>query len=297
VAGVLTIGSTTVDFVFHVDGFPTKAEKHRAVGAEILLGGCAANAAVTIARLGGMSLLAADIGDDHTADIILKELAKTGVDTQLVRRVCGARSSCSTVQISADGERMILNYRGQGLHQDAGLVEHAPQVGAVLVDARWPAGAVAGLAHAAKNGIPGIIDVEAGIDPALLGKATHLAFSAQGARALYPDQQLGDAIRKAAAENENWACVTDGEHGVLFSDGSQITHRPGFDITAVDTLGAGDTWHGAFALLLAEGADEQAAIRFASATAALKCTKSGGHKALPDRQTVHSFLEENKDAA
>jgi len=294
VAGVLTIGSTTVDFVFHVDGFPTQAEKHRAGGAEILLGGCAANAAVTIAWLGGMSLLAADIGDDHAADIILKELAKTGVDTQLVRRVRGARSSCSTVLVNADGERMIVNYRGQGLHQDAGLVEHALQVGAVLVDARWPAGAAAGLAHAAENGIPGIIDVEAGIDTALLGQATHLAFSAQGLHRLYPDLPPGDAIRMAAAKHDNWACVTDGEHGVLFSDGSQVSHQPG---AAVDTLGAGDIWHGAFALLLAEGADEQAAIRFASATAALKCTKSGGHKAIPNRQTVNSFLEENNDAA
>ena len=66
-----------------------------------------------------------------------------------------------------------------------------------------------------------------------------------------------------------------------------------FKIDAVDTLGAGDMFHGAFALRLAEGGDEVAAMRFASAAAALKCTRFGGIIGAPSRTEVENFLARN----
>jgi sulfofructose kinase len=66
---------------------------------------------------------------------------------------------------------------------------------------------------------------------------------------------------------------------------------PAFDVTAVDTLGAGDVWHGAFALALAEGMDERAAVRAASATAALKVSRFGGRDAVPTRAERDQLLE------
>ena len=62
----------------------------------------------------------------------------------------------------------------------------------------------------------------------------------------------------------------------------------------VDTLGAGDVWHGAFALALGEGHDEHEAIRFASAVAAIKCTRFGGRAGVPDRTETEAFLEEHR---
>lgn len=294
---VLTVGSTTVDFVFHVDVFPSTAEKHKAKDAEIVGGGCAVNAAAAIIRLGGKSYLAADIGDDQLADIIVDELVKIGVDTGLVRRTKGGRSSFSSVLVSSDGERMILNYRGQGLNGDAEWLNSAPQVDAILVDSRWPEGAAVALDIATQRNIPGIIDVEIGVDLALLGKATHLAFSAQGLRSIYPGISFKEALKNAAIRYKTWACVTDGEHGVLFTNGVQVDHIKAFEVVAVDTLGAGDIWHGAFALMLAEGAIVESAIIFANATAALKCTKHGGRSAIPDRKSVNKFLTENEHAA
>jgi sugar/nucleoside kinase (ribokinase family) len=61
-------------------------------------------------------------------------------------------------------------------------------------------------------------------------------------------------------------------------------------IIAVDTLGAGDVWHGAFCLQLARGADENSAVRFANVAAALKCTRSGGGYAAPELDTVTDYL-------
>jgi len=78
--------------------------------------------------------------------------------------------------------------------------------------------------------------------------------------------------------------------GMLFLDDGEVLHLPAFPVEAVDTLGAGDVWHGAFALALAEGQGERAAIRFASATAALKCTRFGGRSGTPRREEVERFL-------
>ena len=71
---VFLAGMAVVDFVFSVDQLPDKAEKYRASDAHIVGGGCAANAAVAIARLGGEATLAACLGDDALGDLIISDL-------------------------------------------------------------------------------------------------------------------------------------------------------------------------------------------------------------------------------
>ena len=82
--------------------------------------------------------------------------------------------------------------------------------------------------------------------------------------------------------------------GVVFAGGAGAFAAGAFAVPVVDTLGAGDTWHGAFAVRLAEGADEAEAVRFASAAAALKCTRFGGRDGAPGRQDVEAFLRDNR---
>jgi sulfofructose kinase len=73
---------------------------------------------------------------------------------------------------------------------------------------------------------------------------------------------------------------------------------PVFAIRAVDTLGAGDALHGGFALALAAGRGEAAALRFAAAVAGLKCTRLGGSAGLPTRAEVDAFMAQyDREAA
>ena len=88
--------------------------------------------------------------------------------------------------------------------------------------------------------------------------------------------------------------MTDGESGVFFLDNNRVEHIPAFKVDVKDTLGAGDIWHGAFALRLAEGADEITAIEFANAAAAIKCTRHGGRAGCPDRDRTNDFLTEKQ---
>ena len=291
-ADVFILGIAVTDFVFSVVDLPSEAAKYRADTAEIVGGGCAANAAVAVARLGGRAALAAPVGDDPLADIIVGDLAAAGVMTKHMRRIPGGRSSFSSVFVDAAGERQIVNFRGSGLISDIGWLDDVAPADAVLVDTRRPEEAAAALDMARDWGVPGILDGEPPTDPALLQKASHVALSRAGLRALDDRDDPAAALAAVARDLSGWVCVTDGENGVYHTDAGGITHVPGFPVAVVDTLGAGDVWHGAFALALAEGRTEAAAVVFANAAAALKCMKFGGRAGCPDRARVENFLKE-----
>lgn len=287
---VLVVGVAVADYVFYLDEFPSEAAKYRAKDAVVVGGGCAANAAVAIARLGGEALLAARLGGDGVGDAILADLQAEGVDIGLCDR-SGARSSYSSVMVDASGERQIVNFRGSGLNPSTGFFADAPQVGAILADTRWTDGAGAAMAMAKARGVPGVLDIEAPAEPDGFADASHLAFSVQGLAAFYPDLEPQAAIAKAQQDYGGWVCVTMGPDGVLFCSDDGMGSIGGFSVDAVDTLGAGDIWHGAFALALAEGQDEGQAVRFANAVAALKCTRKGGRAGSPTRAETEHFME------
>ena len=84
--------------------------------------------------------------------------------------------------------------------------------------------------------------------------------------------------------------VTNGAQDVLWLEGRSVRRCPVFAIEAVDTLGAGDVFHGAFTLALLEGRDEVGALRFAAAAAGLKCARIGGSAGAPKRSEVEALL-------
>ena len=292
---VLVCGSTATDMIFSVEGFPDAPQKYRATDADIVGGGCAGNAAVGIARLGGTARLAARMGRDMIGDLTVGELVALGVDCSLIQWTEAGKSAFSSVLVDPAGERQIVAFRGSGLAEDLTGIDLG-RPAAVLADTRWPGGARMVLDHARTLGIPGVLDGEEPVEPELAHTASHVAFSAQGLRAFTGQADLMDGLRQAATDLPGWVCVTDGENGVFHVKGDQIAHVPAYRVTVVDTLGAGDIWHGAFTLSLAEGADEGRAIRFANAAAALKCTRAGGRKGAPGRGEVIEFMQRNGHA-
>lgn len=293
-ARIVAAGVAVIDFVMQLDEMPSRAEKYRARDAAVVGGGCAATAMVAAARLGGQAALAARLGEDAVGDMILRGLEAEGVDCALVRRFAGKRSSFSTVIVSAAGERQIVNFRDMDLSFDAGWLRETELAAfdAALGDTRWPQGAAALLRLARERGVPGVLDAEAPVMEAAdaLAAASHVAFSAQGLRDFTGLPDLRGGLGAAAARLDAWVCVTDGGNGVYWMDAGEIRHAPAFAVETVDTLGAGDVWHGAFALGLGEGMGEDRAIRFASAAAAIKCTRFGGRDGAPRRAEVDDFL-------
>lgn len=277
------------DFLFEVTELPDRAEKYVAENAAVVGGGGAANAAVAIARLGAKAKLAARTGDDVIGKLIIDELELARVDCSMVQRTPNARSSFSSVLVDSSGERQIVNFRGRGLSDNADMLRQVT-VDAVLADTRWVRGTVAAMQRAKELGVPGVLDAEAPIASETMAYASHVAFSRQGLLDFTGDTDLRSALLSVSTQCPAWMCVTDGENGVLYLHNKEIRHEPVMTVDVVDTLGAGDVWHGAFTYSLALGSHELQAIRFANAAATLKCTRTGGGRESPSLQEVEYFM-------
>lgn len=287
---ILIAGMAVADFVFRVPAIPVEAEKYRADSMEIVVGGPAANAAIAIARLGGRAVLSTRLGEDEVADAIRNDLQAEGVDCRIRR---AGRSPLSAVAVDAAGERQIVNFRGEALAEEPEPLDGIAPA-AVLVDMGWTGAALAALALARVRGIPGVVDAEAPATEAVLHAASHVAFARRGLAAFTGIDDKEEALLAASRGLDGWVCVTDGAAGVSYVAEGRVETVPAFPVHAVDTLGAGDIWHGAFTLRLAEGAGEPDAVRFANAAAALKCTGFGGGRASPGRAAVEQLLTEQR---
>ena len=291
-----------MDQIYRVQRLPEAPRKHFATDFREVGGGPAANAAVAIARLGGDARLWSRVGDDAVGDRIVRELEEEGVAVSGVRRVPGARSGCSAILVDARGERMIVNFRGDRMDPDPSWLplSEIRGAGAVLGDLRWPEGSARALAEARRLGIPALLDADAAAareGKEALAAANHILFSSQGLLEFTGRSEIEPALRLAASRTGAWVGVSAGQAGVHWLEGERLRQLPAFAVDVVDTLGAGDLLHGAFALSLARGNGVEEALRFASAAAAIKCTRPGGRAGAPNPDEVAKFLAERADAA
>jgi sulfofructose kinase len=302
-ARVVCVGHAAFDSVYRIDAFPPRPTKVRASRHDYTVGGMAANAACAIAALGGRASFWGPVGDDEVGARILEELARAGVATEPGLQVPGVRSSHSAIIVEGSGERLIVSAQGDALQAPRSLVDALPlEADAVMVDVRWPEGAQSVAARARAAGIPVVLDGEmgnVGLLRAMVPLTDHVIFSEPGWAEWLG--RPGDAVDAADAARElqrlvvagaALAAVTLGERGLLYAtaESGGVRHLPAFDVAAVETLGAGDAFHGAYTLAIAEGARIEDALRFAAATAALRCTRSGGRVALPTRAEVEALL-------
>jgi sulfofructose kinase len=290
------VGIAVLDYLFSMDELPHGGGKHYATGYREVGGGVAANAAAAIAKLGGTARYVGRVGDDPVGARILADLAVLGVDVDGVERVAGVSSPVSAVLVDGTGERTIINYTSESLFGagDADRAADVAGVDGVLVDVRWPAGAARALTAAAEAGIPSVFDFDRPMDDdgaSLLGLASHVVFSEAALTETAGVTDPGEGLLAMRDRTEAFLAVTTGAGGVWWLDGPEIRNQSAFPVEVVDTVGAGDVFHGALALALAEGQPEPVALRFASAAAALKCARPGGRAGTPARSEVEELLK------
>jgi sulfofructose kinase len=293
---ILCAGIIVLDEVFRVDRFPQPDAKTQAQSFFIVNGGCAANAAVAVARLGGRAALAGPLGgppgEDSNGDRVLAALAREEVDCTGCQRLAGVATALSAIFIDARGDRMIVTHHDDRLAaatpaDPAHLVARAD---AVVADNRFPEFVRPICVAARARGLTVVLDADrpTQVSDELFRIATHVVFSSECLRATTGLDDLGAAL--AARTTPSFLAVTQGPRDVLWREGAKLRQSPVFAVAAIDTLGAGDVFHGAFALALAEGRDVVAALRFAAAAAGLKCTRLGGSMAAPRRAEVEALL-------
>jgi sugar/nucleoside kinase (ribokinase family) len=262
----------------------------------VVLGGCAVNAAIAVARLGGRTRYAGPLGgeNDNVSNQLLAGMAQEGIDTSGVVRVKDAAAPVSGIMVDATGERMIVTYRDQRI-ESARVPDPdtlIKDISLLLADNRFPE-FVRPICEAAKRrGIPILLDADRPTkeDDPLFGIPTHVVFSSECLRETTGEHDLGKGLERMARHSEAFLAVSDGAGPVRYIQDGSLRTMPAFRIEAVDTLAAGDVFHAGIALALAEGRDELAAMRFGAAAAAVKCTRFGGSMGAPRRDEVEAFL-------
>ncbi|MEP6607554.1 MAG: PfkB family carbohydrate kinase [Burkholderiaceae bacterium] len=286
-------GSATIDQIFLVAEVKLPSVKITATDFVETGGGMGANAAVAVQRLGGQAIYWGRVGDDETGDQVIALLKHEGIDVSTVRRLAGFRTKIATILIDAQGERLVVSVQPQGYPPDASWLptDRVADADAVLADTRWPVGAQHLFDAAAAAGKPSVFDGDAG-DAQQVRTTAALATHPFLSQSMLQSLGLGEP-RQALPRlfsGRNVVCgVTLGAAGVMWFDGKAVQSAPAPKVAAVDTLAAGDTWHGAFALGLAERRGLSSAIEFATAVAAMKCTRFGGRAGIPRREAFEQW--------
>ncbi|HQZ12670.1 MAG TPA: PfkB family carbohydrate kinase [Devosia sp.] len=292
---ILCVGAFAMDTIFRLETLPVTAGKFLPLEAVEVAQGMAAAQAVAIAKLGGRVTLWASCGDDPIGDRMVAQIAEAGVDTSVIRRVRGARSGFASIFMDRRGERIIVPQYDPAVRSAPDAVPDLTGVTVVSTDVRWPDAAEMALQAARERGLIGLLDLDTGprdVLERLLPHASHVVASEGGAAVVTGEADPARATAALAQRHSGFVAVTAGEHGCNWFDraANAVRHLPAPLVEAVDTLAAGDVFHGGFAFGLSEGWPIERIIPFASAAAALKCTKFGGRLGAPTRAEVEAFL-------
>ena len=273
-------------------GGTARVEEYRVQG-----GGLAGTALVACARLGASCLLFSFLSHDEVGAQVASELAAEGIKLEGVAGIPQGTSPFSFIHVdNRSGERTIFHRPAAGLER--AVLPHLGRIAesdVLLVDDYYPELALAAARTARQNGVSVVADLTVSLSkcPDLFREINVLiaprAFAAQIGYA----GDLPGALQAIHRLGPETVLITLGREGYMYSSTEGQGKGKAFKVAVVDTTGAGDAFHGAFAYGFARQWELERCAEFAAAVAAIKCTKPGGRTGLPTLpQTVH-FLKRN----
>lgn len=298
---VVGVGCHAVDLLCMMDHYPVEDEKNETDCIEMQGGGNVATALVAVARLGGRAAYHGVVGDDQYRERIFSDLRKDGVDTRYLKVKEGSNPLAFIIINKTASTRTIV-YTKRNV---PGFVAEEVDPGFIglgkvlLIDFYYPEASLRASGIARDFGTPVVIDAERPCHLArdIMKNGTHIIASRGFAREFTGiDEKAGirDILMKFAEIIESpFVCITLGADGAIGYDSTtgRVFSQKAFAVDVVDTTGAGDVFHGAFAYLLAKSYTLQDAVRYSSACAALKCRSVGGRKGIPSLDEVENLLK------
>jgi sulfofructose kinase len=282
--------------VFEVDAIPPEPTKTLAHRYGTRPGGMSLHAAIAAARLGATVRLLGRVGDDAAAHFLRVRLDAEGVQSQGLESVAGASTSLASVVVDAHGARQIVVHRGDALARAHALdVRQLDGADLVLTDPRWPDGAACALDWARERGVPSLLDADVApldVIDRLLPRARWVAFSEEGLARWSRGRARDEALAAAVAAGPALAVVTLGADGARYVEAGQPGERAVATprVEARDTTGAGDVFHAALGIALAQGRPLVEALGWACAAGAFKCERGGGAEGAPTRRELQRWI-------
>lgn len=293
---VTVLGSANMDLVVLVDHAPGLGETVTGRAFQTLPGGKGANQALAAARAGGEVRFVGAVGDDPYGEQIRSLLADSGIDVSGLVTVTGATGTAHIVVDGAGANSIIVVPGANGSVRSLNGASREAIAGAdvLLLQLELPLDVVVEAARFARASGVATVLTPAPVVPLpneLLDAVDLLVPNEHEAMALIGDDDPAAAAEALVGDGRD-VLVTLGAAGALYLErGVPPLRVPAFDVAAVDTTAAGDTFVGAFAVFRAEEADRRAALRRAAAAAALSVQRPGASASMPDRAEIDTFLE------
>ena len=299
---VAMIGMATVDYLYVLDDYPRADSVTRAQEHQTVVGGLAGRSAIAATRLGGATKLLAACGSGVHAQVLMAGLDAEGVACTWV--VYDQPSQHSAVILARGDATRTIIWLPQPM-ADARMIERLPDfldgVDVALLDSTDEALATAALDECEKRGVTTVIDTGSGRPwtGGLLSRVDHVI-----APEKYALTVTGHPAERAAVELWGDSCrvvfgVTQGRRGGVFTTGKEPERLERWDaapVTAVDSCGAGDTFHGAYAWAVAKGLSPAECFDTAAWSAALKVSQLG-NEGIPTLDQLESARGSSRAAA
>lgn len=302
-AGVIVVGSMNLDMVAVAPRLPGPGENVHAHGFRMVAGGKGANQAVASHRLGNPTWLLGCVGADRFGDFLLEKLEEYGVDPSLVVRTESAMTGVALVVVEEDtGMNTIVVDPGANMSLRIsdleGLEGSYGSAGTALFQLEVPVEVVSeGARRASERGLVTVLDAG---PPRRVDRAVLAAFDVVSPNERELAAIIGSPVTDAADAAQGGGelllagagtvVVKMGAAGAVLVDPEGAWHFPAFQVSAVDSTGAGDAFTAALATALAEGMEPAEATRFANAAGALAVTVMGAQPSMPERSAVELLL-------
>ena len=277
---VVGLGACVLDTLISCDTYPTEDKKQKAESILLAGGGPVGNALVVISKLGVQAEVIGGFGSDNAGEYILGDFRKYGVGVENATVLQGATSFTSYIVLAKDNASRTCVFDRGTVTDDPKNVQLSAIDGADVLhlDGNYLECAITAAKYAKQKGVKVSLDaggLYAGIER-LLPYVDILIPSAEFALGLTKETQIEAAM---SALNEKYApeilVVTDGSNGGYYWGNGRAVHYDSVKVKAVDTNGAGDTFHGAFVAAYCDGKTVAECCNFASKVAAYKCMHTG----------------------
>lgn len=291
------LGLCALDYTFVVDRYPRLDDKIDTASFSRQGGGPVPTALCTLAKFGVPSSFVGKCGKDSDGKLLRDELRRFGVNVRFLTLDPDSRTPRAFVIVEKEsGKRTVILDRTEtsALSPDelnAGIIRRARFL---LIDGREPETSLTAAVLARKAG--GEVILDAGSPRRNIGDilpyVDHLVVSNRFSLDFTQEVDPGKAALKLAHMGFKSVVITSGHKGSIgaTSDG-QLFQQEAFKVDVVDTTGAGDVFHGAYVYGLVRGWELPRILKFASAAAALKCTRLGGRRGIPELEEVSALIK------
>lgn len=293
---LIALGAICTTTIFKVESIPAAPAKVLAKDMRRIVDGMAISAACAFQKLGGQASVWARVGDDPEAEVMRQTLREEGLDVSGLHTLPNSHSSQASVIVDQHGQRLVVPFHDPQVSQNSDWlpIEQLKHAHLLHCDVRWVEGAVHALKAARAVGTPTMVDGDVApvhVLQQLMPLADYAVFSDAGLLAYTGLQDVKEALLHVAQLHSQHVGASCGADGYWWVEDGRLQHVPAPKVTVVDTLAAGDVFHGAFALALLEGQPIRQAAQFACVAASLKCTLFGGRLGCPTRAEVEAHLQ------